>query len=157
MESKRDAADGQRHAAAAFGQGLRALRGQRGSTLDDVSDRLTEIGVTVSPGYISRIERNERGVSLDFALAVCRALDVALADLLGGAVMVGNAPLTGGEIRHLCARYPLRRPDLEAELDVLERLAEARLLGRIAELDLDKLVQLRSDLRRVLETSEQEE
>ena len=99
--------DDDRSTAAVFGRQLKALRDQRDLTLKDVSRRLEGIGLSASTAWLSRIENAERGLSLDMALAICRALDVALSDLLAAEdIEIGHDVLAPEIVRNLIGGGP---------------------------------------------------
>jgi transcriptional regulator with XRE-family HTH domain len=60
-----------------LGESLRELRTSSSLTLREVSGR-----AQVSLGYLSEIERGQKEASSELLNAVCRALDVPLADVL---------------------------------------------------------------------------
>jgi transcriptional regulator with XRE-family HTH domain len=60
-----------------LGESLRELRTSSSLTLREVSGR-----AQVSLGYLSEIERGQKEASSELLNAICRALDVPLADVL---------------------------------------------------------------------------
>lgn len=65
-----------------FSDQLRRIRERHGISVRDLSGRLEELGVTMDPSAITRIEKGRRGVSLDDALALAAGLNVAPLQLL---------------------------------------------------------------------------
>lgn len=65
-----------------FGQQLRLVRMRRGWSQQDLVDRLSQLGFPVDRSAIAKIETGARGVSVDEALAIAVALDVAPTALL---------------------------------------------------------------------------
>ncbi|MGJ3509497.1 helix-turn-helix domain-containing protein [Enemella sp. A6] len=61
-----------------LGSSLRAVRIEQGRTLREVS-----AGARVSLGYLSEIERGQKEASSELLAAICQALDITLAELLG--------------------------------------------------------------------------
>lgn len=130
-----------------FGRRLRALREDKGWSLEDMAGQLAAVGVDWHRATINKVEVGRRGVSLSDALVIARALDVALADLLDASVQVGNATLTPDETARLCARHPVDEQwvsdHLAGFMDTVQRLIVADLITTIGHLDLVDLVELR--------------
>jgi transcriptional regulator with XRE-family HTH domain len=69
--------------AAIFASRLREERGRHGMSQATVAERLSnELGRVVHASAVALIEKGERSVRLDEAIAVARVLDVPLQDLL---------------------------------------------------------------------------
>ena len=64
-----------------FSQRLREAREAQGISQRQMVDRLAELGLATNQAAIARIERGTRKVSLDEAVAISAALDVALVNL----------------------------------------------------------------------------
>lgn len=62
---------------AALGAALRAFRADKGITLRELAE-----ASSVSPGYLSELERGRKEVSSELLAAVCYALDTSVADVL---------------------------------------------------------------------------
>ena len=62
---------------AAIGRVLRRIRQAQGRTLQDVADT-----AGVSMAYLSEVERGRKEVSSELLAVICRALGIALPDLL---------------------------------------------------------------------------
>jgi transcriptional regulator with XRE-family HTH domain len=62
---------------AAIGRVLRRIRQTQGRTLQDVAD-----AAGVSLAYLSEVERGRKEVSSELLAVICRALGIALPDLL---------------------------------------------------------------------------
>ena len=62
---------------AAFRRRLKEARAARGMTQRDLAERLAAIGQPMTQAAVTRIERGERRVSLDEAIAIAAVLDVA--------------------------------------------------------------------------------
>lgn len=78
---------------AALGEALRAFRVRARLTLRELSDL-----ATVSPGYLSEIERGRKEVSSELLASVCQALEVSVAAVLLEAVAImaiGSRPQLG--------------------------------------------------------------
>src|ERR1044072_1067828 len=65
-----------------FGARLREMRESRGKTQQWLAERLTEVGVAINQAGVLRVEKGERGISLDEAIAFAAALNVVFASLL---------------------------------------------------------------------------
>lgn len=61
----------------ALGGALRAFRADRGITLRELAEMSS-----VSPGYLSELERGRKEVSSELLASVCHALGVRVADVL---------------------------------------------------------------------------
>ncbi|MGQ9498368.1 MAG: helix-turn-helix domain-containing protein [Desulfotomaculales bacterium] len=62
-----------------FGQNVRRLRKRRGISQEELADR-----AGLHRTYIGSVERGERNISLENIVAIARALDVSLAELVEG-------------------------------------------------------------------------
>jgi transcriptional regulator with XRE-family HTH domain len=67
-----------------FSEQMRIQRARKGWTQRQLAGRLATLGVVVHPTTIGKWEGGERRISLDEALAISIALDVALAHLIAG-------------------------------------------------------------------------
>ncbi|MEJ5927067.1 helix-turn-helix transcriptional regulator [Corynebacterium sp. H128] len=61
----------------ALGAALRAFRADRGITLRELAEMSS-----VSPGYLSELERGRKEVSSELLAAVCHALGASVSDIL---------------------------------------------------------------------------
>ncbi|STC67986.1 transcription regulator [Corynebacterium pilosum] len=61
----------------ALGLSLRAFRADKGITLRDLAQRSS-----VSPGYLSELERGQKEVSSELLASVCNALGATVAEVL---------------------------------------------------------------------------
>lgn len=68
--------------ATAVGINVRNRRLLAGLTLEALSERVTEVGWPMGLGTLSKIERGDRGVAADDLVALARALDVGIDDLV---------------------------------------------------------------------------
>lgn len=62
---------------AVLGMALRAYRADKGVTLRELADM-----ASVSPGYLSELERGRKEVSSELLASICHALDVTVSDVL---------------------------------------------------------------------------
>jgi transcriptional regulator with XRE-family HTH domain len=68
---------------ASFGAAIRRVRSEQGVTQEELAERATEPGVEFTPLMISKIEREARKVTIDEALALARALNITVDELVG--------------------------------------------------------------------------
>ena len=66
-----------------FGKRLRGAREDRGWTQGDLSERLAEVGVTITPLQVARMEKGERSVRATEAAALADLYGVSVDGLLG--------------------------------------------------------------------------
>ena len=67
-----------------FSQRLKALRKERGQTLDEVTEGVNKmLGTKLSRGQLSRFERNENKASLENAIALSIYFGVSLDYMIG--------------------------------------------------------------------------
>ncbi|MDU0477903.1 helix-turn-helix transcriptional regulator [Staphylococcus chromogenes] len=74
----------------ALGAALRAFRADRGITLRELAE-----ASSVSPGYLSELERGRKEVSSELLASVCHALGATVADVLIEAA--GSMAMRGAE------------------------------------------------------------
>jgi len=88
-----------------FARRLRETRLARGLSQAELAQALQETGSPMSKAAVLRIERGERGISLDEALAFARVLAASPAHLLSPSEgehvwLIDTEGLTGGELRN---------------------------------------------------------
>jgi transcriptional regulator with XRE-family HTH domain len=66
-----------------FGAAIKRVRTEIGMTQDELAERATEPGAEFSPVMISKIERDARRVTIEEALALARALNTTVEELVG--------------------------------------------------------------------------
>ena len=79
-----------RTATEAFRWSVKTARKRRDWNQQQLAERLTELGVPTAQSTVARLEKGQRGVSLDEAVALGVALDVSLAHLIGGPAVEGD-------------------------------------------------------------------
>lgn len=79
----------------ALGLTLRAFRADRGVTLRELAGE-----ASVSPGYLSELERGRKEVSSERLAAVCHGLNVAVSDVLIEAAGYMALPSVDEELAH---------------------------------------------------------
>ena len=79
----------------ALGLTLRAFRADRGVTLRELAGE-----ASVSPGYLSELERGRKEVSSELLAAVCHGLNVAVSDVLIEAAGYMALPSVDEELAH---------------------------------------------------------
>jgi len=94
-----------------FAVRLREMRNERGRTLEQLAARVNEMGVPMTKTAVLRIEKGERGISLDEAVAFAAALNVVFASLLsppeGEVIAVTDKMAMNGERFREWLRYGL--------------------------------------------------
>lgn len=122
-----------------FVRRLRDERNQQGLSLAALSERLSDqLGVTLDKSALARVERSERGVRLDEAVAIARALGLRLEDMIPSEYSLEEE--ASRLEQHLAehhaeiARLDAAKEEAESSATVIElRLAELR--DRIADED----------------------
>jgi transcriptional regulator with XRE-family HTH domain len=122
-----------------FVRRLRDERNQQGLSLAALSERLSDqLGVTLDKSALARVERSERGVRLDEAVAIARALGLRLEDMIPSEYSLEEeaSRLEQDLAEHHAeiARLDAAKEEAESSATVIElRLAELR--DRIADED----------------------
>lgn len=78
-----------------LGEALRAFRVRASRTLRELSDV-----ASVSPGYLSEIERGRKEVSSELLAAVCHALGVRISDVLLECISIMALEAEAADFRH---------------------------------------------------------
>ena len=71
----------------AFAVQMRTQRDRKGWTQRQLAERLEELGFPVHQTTVGKWEAGERKISLDEAMAICVALDVAPSSMIAGAFL----------------------------------------------------------------------
>lgn len=122
-----------------FVRRLRDERNQQGLSLAALSERLSDqLGVTLDKSALARVERSERGVRLDEAVAIAKALGLRLEDMIPSEYSLEEeaSRLEQDLAEHHAeiARLDAAKEEAESSATVIElRLAELR--DRIADED----------------------
>jgi transcriptional regulator with XRE-family HTH domain len=98
---------------------VRHHREQRGWTQAVLAERLEAQGLHLHPSAVTRIEKHDRGIGLDEALALLRALELSPATVLG----------------------VLAEIDTEAPPTLIDRLAHARVAANLTHELVDRALQ----------------
>lgn len=109
---------------------IRSIRKSRGISAQGLSDLCTEIGHPIERRVISKMENHERsGISIVEVLALSRALDVPLVELLSSGDVVQLAPSVELRMSDAADAISGRSKRLSkarsALLDALDKLDEA--------------------------------
>ncbi|MFK5706214.1 helix-turn-helix domain-containing protein [Ligilactobacillus sp. LYQ139] len=73
--------------------GMRAIRKQHGLSLAQLSKKLSEEGIKVSPDTLAKYERGQRSMSLERARQIAQFFDVSLIELYGDQYVADNLRL----------------------------------------------------------------
>ncbi len=156
-------ADNSKAASELLAAQLPTIRARQDLSAQGLADRIAVLGGTLDRAAISKIETGKRGVSLDEALLLALAADVApvhlflpredtdelrVAPKLSAAAVAarrwlrGEEPLPGGQEKTFQIEVPASewtRKRSQREVDASARLAETQRRARVAETLLDML------------------
>jgi transcriptional regulator with XRE-family HTH domain len=122
-----------------FAARLKEMRMSRNRTQEELAEKVREAGVPMSKAAVLRIEKGERGISLDEAVAFAGALNAVFASLLsppeGEVVRVADWLAMDGEAIRTWLRYGLYdwQPAPDEAHEEGRRIASQKRLGKLAE------------------------